>query len=310
MLGHYAEWVTGLTEPHYLGFLIVLVVVVLALLGAGIFFVRRSYWISNTATSRIATAHQGYVEIEGTAKEEVGVFPLVSPLSGESCVWYEVSIDQDVRTDQTWMKRSQRRIFHDKSDNLIVVDDGSGECVVDPDGATVYPQRIRRWRGDTERPTHASVIRQSRHFGRYQYTEKLILDRDPIYVLGWFKTIRHDPTAAAQESVKSLLKGWKRDPNKMKSFDRDGNGVIDQDEWHAARKAARDEVYRQQLEAMDEAQSQIHMMADQRGSQRPFIISALDQVSLAKRYRHWGFALWAVSIFFFYLWVTAFYLRG
>lgn len=310
MLAFYADWVGRLSAQHYLGYLIILAIIILALLGAGVFFVRRSYWISNTATSRIATAHQGYVEIEGMAKAGRRVFPLVSPLSGEACVWFEVSVDQDSQSGEGWMNRNPRRIFHQKSDSLIVIDDGSGECVVNPDGATVYPERVRRWRGETEMPSHTSTIRANAHFGRYQYTEKLILDRDPVYVLGWFRTIRHDPHVAAQDAIKSLLQDWKQDPHKMKSFDRDGNGVIDEDEWRAARKSARDLVYQQQMDAMGEAQSQIHTMSDQGGSQRPFIISALDQVSLARRYRRWGYALWAVSIIFFYLWVNAFYLRG
>ncbi|MDA3878076.1 MAG: hypothetical protein PF483_13430 [Halothiobacillus sp.] len=310
MLAYYADWVARLSAQYYRGYLSILAIIILALLGAGVFFVRRSYWISNTATSRIATAHQGYIEIEGMAKAAAGVFPLVSPLSGEACVWFEVSVDQSAQSDEAWINRNPRRIFHQKSDNLIVVDDGSGECVVNPDGATVYPERVRHWRGDTEMPSHASVIRSNPHFGRYQYTEKLILDQDAIYALGWFRTIRHDPHVAAQDAVKALLQDWKQDPRKMKSFDRDGNGVIDEEEWRTARKSARDLVYQQQIDAMGEVQSQIHMMADQPGSQRPFIISALDQVSLAKRYRRSGYALWAISIVFFYLWVTAFYLRG
>lgn len=315
MLTHYADWVARLSDQHYIGYLLVLCIVILGLLGAGIFFVRRAYWISNTATSRIASAHQGYIEIEGAAKAEAGVFPLRSPLSGTPCVWYEVFVEQD-RPPEGWMgdgwgvPSKASRIFHQKSDHLIVVDDGTGECVVDPDGATVYPTRIRRWRGETEMPSHASVIRASRHVGPYQYTEKLIQDRDPVYVLGWFKTIRHDPHIAAEDAVKSLLRAWKQDPDKMRSFDQDGNGIVDEAEWRVAHRAAQDTVYRQQLTSLDEAQTHIHMMADPPGNQRPFIISALDQVSLARRYRRWGYAFWSISILGFYFWVTAFYMRG
>lgn len=309
MMAHYATWIAGLSGNTYFFLLLALSVAVLGLLGVGIFFIRRAYWISNTATSKIATAHQGYIELEGTANAEAGVYPLVSPLSGARCVWYEVSVEQDTRSDDTWLSQSWRQVYYQKSDHVLVVNDGSGECVVDPDSATVFPSRVRRWRGNTERPVPAGGMMARTYFGRYRYTEKLILDQDPIYVLGWFKTIRHDPQVAADDAVKSLLSDWKQDPLKMKSFDRDGNGEIDAEEWRAARAAARATVAQQQLQSMDET-SQIHLMAQHAGSDRPFLISAWDQVSLAKRQRRWGYSAWGLSFVFFYLWVTAFYWRG
>lgn len=310
MLAFYADWLARLSDHHYLAYLVILVVVTLGLMGAGVFFVRRAYWISNTATSRIASAHQGYVEIEGAAKGEAGVFPLVSPLSGTSCVWFEVSVDQDGQPNGWIGNRKPHRIFHQVSDHLIVVDDGSGECVVDPDGATIFPERIRVWRGETERPSHASAIRTNKYVGPYRYTEKLILDQDPLYVLGWFKTIRHDAHQLADDSVRDLLRSWKQDPNRMKSFDTDGNGVIDEAEWRAARQAAKDIVRQKQVAEQDVEKSHVHTMSNPESQRRPFIISALDQTSLAGRYRRWGYALWLLSAVSFYLWVTAYYLRG
>lgn len=280
----------------------------LAALVAGVFFIRRSYWIINTATSKIASAHQGYVEIEGITKN-IELVPLVSPLTGTACVWYWVCVEHNDNDEMGNMQKSAwRRIYQHQSENLIAVEDETGECLVDPESATIRPHVNRQWYGSTEWPTGLTNHVGGSFFGDYRYTEKLLLPHRSIYVLGWFKTITHDPYVVEPESIAALLREWKSDPLKMKSFDLDRNGSIDTKEWDLAREAARKQIYTQQLKEMQRSQ-QTHLISANSQSRRPFFISADDQTALARRFRRWGFLLWAGSVLSFFFWVTAYYIR-
>lgn len=303
----YADWVHRLSPGEYQFLLFALIAVTLAMLIAGALFVRRTYWIINTPTAKIASAYQGYVEIEGITKN-LDLNPLVSPLTGTACVWYWVSVEHNEESAGRSQKSVWRRIYQQESDNFIAVEDDTGTCLVDPESASVYPNVRRQWYGQTEWPSGLTSHVGGQFFGDYRYTEKLLLPHRSIYVLGWFKTINHDPYLIEQESVVSLLRDWKRDPDKMKQFDLDRNGTIDAKEWDLAREAARKEVVAAQLKEMDRPQ-QTHLIGANPQSRRPFIISADDQTALARRFRRWGFLLWAGSILAFFFWVTAYYLR-
>ena len=303
----YASWIGSLTANEYRYLLIGLIALTLATLVAGVFFIRRTYWIINTPTSKIASAHQGYIEIEAITKN-IDLVPLVSPLTGTACVWYWVSVEHKENVMGNSQKSAWRRIYKHESESLIAVEDDTGECLVDPESASVHPNVSRQWYGNSERPTGLSTSVGGQFFGDYRYTEKLLLPHRSIYVLGWFKTIAHDPHVVEQESVASLLREWKSDPLKMKSFDLDRNGSIDTKEWDLAREAARKQIYAQQLKEMERPQ-QTHLIGANPQSRRPFFISADDQTALARRFRRWGFLLWAGSILAFFFWVTAYYIR-
>ncbi|OZB82646.1 MAG: hypothetical protein B7X28_03305 [Halothiobacillus sp. 13-55-253] len=277
----YAHWVGSLDDNGYHFLLVGLILLTLILLVAGVWFVRRTYWIINTPTSKIVSAHQGYIEIEGITKN-IDASPLVSPLTGTACVH--------------------------ESDNLIVVEDETGECLVDPESASIRPNLRRQWYGATERPSGATNSVGGQFFGDYRYTEKLLLPHRNLYVLGWFKTITHDPYVVENESVASLLREWKHDPQMMKTFDLDGNGSIDSKEWDQAREAARQQIQAQQVRELARPQ-QTHLMSANPQSRRPYIISADDQTVLAKRFRRWGYLLWAGSVLAFFFWVSAYYVR-
>jgi hypothetical protein len=305
----YAVWVGQLDANEYRGLLIALFLLTLALLVAGVYFIRRSYWIINTPTSKINSAHQGFVEIEGVAKL-LDSAPLASPLTGTACVWYWVSVDRKKSSYDDGVKSDWERVYQHQSDNLIAVDDGSGECLVDPDGARIHPGVERRWYGDTEIPSGVAASGISnRLFGDYRYTEKLLLPEHDLYVLGWFKTIAHDPFQAEQEAVKALLRDWKTDPEKMRSFDRDGDGRISESEWTHARQQAAIEARELQVHSGDQ-DKQTHLMSKDSQGRRPFIISAIDQTSLARRFRRWGFLAWLASLFGFFFLIAAYYLRA
>ena len=160
----------------------------------------------------------------------------------------------------------------------FVIDDGTGKCVVDPQGAEILTRHKDSWT-----------------LGDRRYTEWRLLDIDFIYALGEFKTVGGSNTTITQEElVKQVLSEWKMDnDNLMKRFDLDNNGVLDMREWMLARSAAKREAEKRMNEALSEPDTNF-MLQPHDG--RLFLISNLDQDKLELRYTLWS---WAHIIIFF-----------
>jgi hypothetical protein len=94
----------------------------------------------------------------------------------------------------------------------------------------------------------------------------------------------------------------------MRAIDTNQDGQISTEEWDAARRAAAAQIAEEQRNARPPAQT--HVIGHRAGMRRPYLISALDQTALARRYRRWGIALFAGSLLVFYLLITAYYLRA
>lgn len=216
--------------------------------------------IGDTPTSRVASAAQGYSELRGTAR--VAGDALHAPHSLSACVWYRFRIEH--RRDGKWQHETSG-----ESDASFLLDDGSGECLVDPDGAQVIPTHHRRWtQGDR------------------RYAEWLIRDGDEVYALGDFITRGSvDAGLDLRADVSALLAEWKRDPVRLRErFDADGNGEIDLAEWEAARAAAHREVAARHREW--HAHEQLHVMRAPKD--RLYLISTLSPATLLLRYRLWS----------------------
>ncbi|HWT54160.1 MAG TPA: hypothetical protein VN066_05080 [Rhodocyclaceae bacterium] len=240
--------------------------------------------ISDTPTSQVATAAQGYVELIGRGKPLDGL-PLVSPLTALPCLWYRYNVE---------VKDGEGRWKHDRSetsDASFIISDGTGECLVDPDGAEVLSIRKDVWTQGDER-----------------YTQWLLLKDERIYVLGQFMTRTGlDLQLDRNEDIKDLLAEWKRDhPQLLKRFDLDGDGALSLKEWELARSAARREVEARHREVRSSAD--LHLMHYPEDG-RLYMISNMAPDKLARRYQWWA---WGHLFIFFgglagasysYLWV-------
>src|SRR5690554_5782963 len=131
--------------------------------------------IENIPTARIRSAPQGYVELTGTA-HPMDDQPVASPVSGTRCVWFHYRIEQKTDSyDQRGQLRSRWRVIRQQiSDDLFVLRDQTGECLIDPDGANVISNDTRVWYERHRTP----VLR---------YTETLIRPGEPLYAMGLFK---------------------------------------------------------------------------------------------------------------------------
>jgi hypothetical protein len=223
---------------------------------------RRRRAITDTPTSRIASAAQGYVELFGTGGPLDGP-PLLSSLTSAPCLWHRWKVEE--RQGKNWTT-----IDSGESEVPFLVDDGSGRCVVDVEGAEILTRHKRRWRR-----------------GDYCYTEWKLLIGDPIYALGEFRTLGGGSVDLdAGQDLKELLSAWKKDPHALlERFDLDGDGEINEKEWGLARQAARREVSRMHREARNE--SDVHTLGRPQNGRR-YLLSNIDPNRLARRYLGWS----------------------
>ena len=245
----------------------------------------RARLLEDLPTSRIRSAAQGYVEITGHARWLPGP-EIVAPLSGEKCCWWDFKIEKKRERNLANERRSQWVVIDSgASDELFLIDDGTGQCVVDPVGATVVPDVSRRWRGFHPRPLQ---YRKSSWFfgsGDYRYSERLVRYGSWLYAIGRFQAqiaSRRDDEAY---DVAELLARWKRDPKDLLTrFDANGDGEIDLDEWELARKAAIRQVRSEQVGRS--VQPDLNILNRPR-TRQPFILSTQDEKRLTRGLR-WG----------------------
>jgi len=221
-------------------------------------------------SSRVRSAPQGYVELRGRAVLLPGV-PNIAPLSGLPCCWYRYRVEQRDE-EQRWVT-----IDRGECDGLFGLDDGDARCVIDPEQAQIIKVRTERW--------HAAGTD-----GTLRYSEQRIIPGEALHVLGWLRT--EGGAGAATDIVletRLQLEDWKRDPQRMSLFDRNGDGQLDATEWEAVRRAARRQVEREaRLRALEPGLSLLSNPQDRR---LPFLISTLPERSLC-RWLRWQIAAW------------------
>lgn len=270
---------------------------ILALIGAIMAWLKltKGRQIQDTPTSKIRSAAQGYVELEGIAQMLPGD-PVISPLSGQQCCWWKYSVEEK-RSSYSNGRRTTRwaTVESASSDDMFQLVDDTGECVVDPDGARVIPNNRVRWYG---RSRHAPRKPEKSPFfglGSYRYTEHVVRIGSPLYVLGWFRTqggLAH--SFDDRKAVRELLAEWKADQARLlREFDTNADGQIDMDEWAAVRAKAVAEVQKRQLEtAID---PDIHILCRPPHRLR-FLLSTVPQDDLIRRSR-WYATLGLVLFF-------------
>ena len=174
--------------------------------------------------------------------------------------------------------------------------------MIDPDGASVVATQRDRWHGAQSRWVGAPPVSRWRRWGggRYRFTERRLAVNRPLLALGWFRT---EGGAGSNfntaEEVRIRLAAMKADPAELaRRFDANGDGVVDLTEWEAARRAAEDEVRADQLARA--LRPGVHVLsAPPRHQNRPFLLSALPEHKLTRRFRLSAFAL-----------LTAFFVAG
>jgi hypothetical protein len=246
---------------------------------------RNALWrlrlIVDTPTARIRSAPQGYVELRGRAAPLRGL--LTARLTGKPCVWYRWRIEQYKQSG-----RSGRWVLleHGSAECAFLVDDGTGAAEVLPAGAYLHCRTRERWTGP--RPfapagagEHGLTAFIGRH-RRWRMTEERIALDEPVYILGHFETPRRG-VRERETLTRTLLAQWKRDPARMRRFDRNGDGEIDLAEWEHARREAAELAER--AEARLAAEPPRPRVGPTGDPDHPFVVSTEDEPALLRKLR-------------------------
>jgi len=191
-------------------------------------YMRAASLMEGTATSRVATAAKGYVELAGTARAAGGA-PVRDPIQMQECLWFHVVTEKrgSFRNNNRW--HVEKRV---SSTELLALQDETGFCLIVPGEAKI---------AEEQEPETIVKEGSSRRHRIWR-----IRDGDPLYALG-FLVRRNPPLAgpapgsvAAAHAEVELLRVWKRNQaDLLARFDANGDGRIDAAEWENARLAAR-----------------------------------------------------------------------
>ena len=259
--------------------------VVLALAAPLCFFLGFRNWqlarlIDDTPRSRVRSAAQGYVELGGRARLPAGV-ETHGPLSSRPCVWWLFRIEH---VTDSGKNRRWETINRGVSDALFMLEDETGTCLVNPQGADVRPAEKSVWYGMTPwpmiGPADAAALLQTNR--DYRYVEYRIHEYELVNVIGDFSTLGGVHSADATGAVMKLLAEWKQDqPALLQRFDANHDGVLSQGEWEVARAAARRQIDEQPPQPSTPNLNVLVRPQDK----RPFLIAACDLRKLAWRIR-------------------------
>ena len=256
---------------------------------------RISRLLENTPTSKIRSAAQGYVELNGKAQLMDGSL-ITSPISGRACVWFRYIIEKQVthRDSKGNTTTSWQVIKRQTSDELFLIEDETGRCIIDPDDAEVVTTDKRIW--------YKHDFMQPR-----RYTEELITESEPLFAIGLFKTIDRAERHQHRRHISELLRQWKKSPNLLLlKYDKDNNGELNQQEWQQVRMAAEQQIQREY--GHHASQESLNLLEMTHDTNQAFILSTLSEEKLISRYKFHligyiatffitgSFVAWAISV--------------
>jgi hypothetical protein len=229
-----------------------------------------NYWrwlkLKEAPLSTIASAAQGYVELYGRAKTNQ---PLKTPYQSIPCVWYRAwvySNFEDKNRDNSLL--DNRLLNYEASYETFTLDDGTAQCIVNPEGAEVVYFQARTWRKNDHR-----------------YVEQYLPVDKNLYVIGQLDTRKdHLDEKALNKGVREILLEMKSRPQQLLNrYDQDLSGQIDMQEWEKAREDAIQQVKAQH--AM-QAHTGSYTMAKPENNHL-FLISAKSPKQLRTQYQDW-----------------------
>lgn len=268
----------------------------------GFAYLKHYRLITGTPTSRIRSAHQGYVEITGHIIEgEYG--PLIAPLSGRECVWYRYSVSHLQSSGKSKHWRIERS---GESDAWFQINDGTATGLIDPTGATVRTANTRTWYGDTPHPHKPEtdqagfnlnqILVKDLSGSRYRYQETLLFTHERVYALGQFQSVgggRH--LTPLQQLSGEVIREWKHSYNDLlQRFDRNNDNKIDMQEWNDVQEAAQKEATQRRADMA--AAPTMHVLCCPGEKSNPYLISTFDEEKLATRYGWYTLAALTVLI--------------
>ena len=239
--------------------------------------------VEDTPTSRVRSAAQGYVELSGRCRAMDGT-QNPAPLTQRPCVWWRYRIQQKAASGAGGRRESWTTINSGRSELPFLLEDGTGECIVQPAGAEVLTGESTTWYGSTPWPTQAAgagLLRFQEH--RYRYFEERIYEHEQLCLLGQFRSHTSTADTDTHAAVAALLAEWKQDQAALAGqFDSDHDGRVSMGEWERARAEAKRTVAGR--EAGRPPTPALHVLGRPDGGQL-FLIAAFPEGDVARRYR-------------------------
>lgn len=117
----------SLDPAAFMALLIVSALLCLISLPVGFYFIRHGRIMQDTPTSKIRSASQGFVELEGQARS-IDDKPLSAPGTRTDCVWYDFKAEE--HQDKSWFDTGNRKdkwitVSADRSPFRFYIDDGT-----------------------------------------------------------------------------------------------------------------------------------------------------------------------------------------
>jgi len=255
--------------------------------------------IQDTPTARLRSAHQGYIELEGKGKSRPD-HPIFAPLSNHQCLWYHSLVERkETVLGQKRTRTEWKILYQHTSDQSFLLDDGTGICLVNPEGAEITSNEKLVWHGNTEWPARTRVLDNDSAIvamtSRYRYSEQLILPGQRLYILGHLQTRAPGTEQSARDIVRDLLSDWKQDRQQLlERFDANRDGEIDLAEWAVAREAAR--VQAHDLHQQRQNEPEVNHVDKPDNNRRPYIISVHPQTELIRKYRRHALFMLTISL--------------
>ena len=248
------------------------VVSLLACVGGGFNAVRyglRARQLQDTPASKVRSAAQGYVELSGVLQPSEKA--LFGPLTQEPCVWWRYRIERE----STNGKKDVWRLEEEGcSEGWLRLADDTGECLIDPRGAQVFPATHQQWEGDRRHPLRkASPGLLSKLVNHYRYTEWRLHAGEDLYAIGEFRTeIPAREPFDGEQARRAVMHEWEEDvAGLLQRFDANGDGRLDAQERERIHQAAGAEAERRHRKAA--RQPDWHRLFKP-GENRPFILSS------------------------------------
>jgi hypothetical protein len=248
---------------------------------------RKNRVVEDTPTSRVRSAAQGYVELTGHG------LPLPKaenkgPLTGRPCTWWRYKIEERRSSGRS---RSWTTVQSDTSAAPFLLDDGTGQCLIDPRGAEVFPGATDVWYGGTDWPEVRipdgegilGKVMDTLLTDRYRYTEYRLQPHETVYAIGTLRSLGGVSVDSPDRAAAELLRDWKQDQaTLLQRFDTNHDGVLDGEEWDRARAAARAQAA-EKLGAEPPTPG-MHVLSNPTDG-RAFLLAACDGDTLARKLR-------------------------
>lgn len=255
--------------------------VAMLLFAAGFHSLRIKRNMENTPTSRIRSVAMGMVEVKGRA---IRKYALVAPMSHTPCVYYRLT---RYRRDRN---RRWQVISLTGSENVpFLLEDDTGRIEINPAGG-----RIRAGTRHEGVPGQVGLTRGMTDDSE-KWVEETIVEGTLLYVLG-FAEVKSDSSGSLREKVQNALRELKQDPQRLKSFDLNGDGQICVDEWDRARQVVAEEVRSASISGQQRRKKQEDQIVIGRHRGRPLLIAEThSETHLAGRYHNAAVGLFLLS---------------